>query len=61
MPATARSYKRAPTRAENHRYSRYRMPPHEGFTIAHFLTVSDIDRSVEFYAMVFDGEVVFSR
>ena len=26
----------------------YEMPPHEGFTVAHFLTVADLKRSVEF-------------
>jgi predicted enzyme related to lactoylglutathione lyase len=36
----------------------YRMPPREGFTIAHFLTVADIARSVSFYEKVFDGKVV---
>lgn len=38
--------------------STYRMPPQEGFTIAHFITVADIKRSVEFYAKIFGGEVV---
>ena len=38
--------------------SSYRMPPHEGFTVAHFLTVADIERSVKFYEKVFGGEVV---
>jgi len=38
--------------------STYQMPPQEGFTVAHFLTVADMDRSVEFYTKVFDGEVV---
>jgi catechol 2,3-dioxygenase-like lactoylglutathione lyase family enzyme len=38
--------------------SNYHMPPHEGITIAHFLTVADIERSVAFYERVFDGEVV---
>jgi catechol 2,3-dioxygenase-like lactoylglutathione lyase family enzyme len=38
--------------------SSYQMPPHEGFTVAHFLTVADIERSVEFYAKIFGGEVV---
>ena len=37
---------------------RYRMPPHEGFTVAHFLTVADLKRSAEFYKTVFDGEIV---
>ncbi|MBV8579916.1 MAG: VOC family protein [Candidatus Eremiobacteraeota bacterium] len=36
----------------------YEMPPKVGFTVAHFLTVSNIERSVEYYARVFDGEVV---
>jgi predicted enzyme related to lactoylglutathione lyase len=27
----------------------YQMPPQDGFTIAHFLTVADIERSVQFY------------
>ena len=26
----------------------YQMPPQDGFTIAHFLTVADIERSVRF-------------
>ena len=36
----------------------YEMPPREGFTIAHFLTVADLKRSAEFYKTVFDGEIV---
>lgn len=32
--------------------------PTEGFVITHFLTVSDIKRSVDFYARVFDGKIV---
>jgi len=36
----------------------YQMPPHEGFTIAHFLTVADVERSAQFYATVFDGRIV---
>jgi predicted enzyme related to lactoylglutathione lyase len=36
----------------------YEMPPREGFTVAHFLTVADIERSMQFYAKVFGGEVV---
>jgi predicted enzyme related to lactoylglutathione lyase len=31
----------------------YEMPPREGFTVAHFLTVADLERSVEFYKKVF--------
>jgi len=36
----------------------YEMPPREGFTIAHFLTVTDLKRSAEFYKKVFDAEIV---
>jgi hypothetical protein len=31
----------------------YEMPPREGFTVAHFLTVADIERSARFYEKVF--------
>ena len=34
------------------------MPPQEGFTVAHFLTVADLKRSAEFYKTVFGGESV---
>jgi predicted enzyme related to lactoylglutathione lyase len=36
----------------------YEMPPREGFTVAHFLTVADIDRSLRFYERVFSGRVL---
>ncbi len=36
----------------------YEMPPREGFTVAHFLTVADIDRSLHFYEAVFGGRIV---
>ena len=36
----------------------YEMPPREGFTVAHFLTVADIDRSARFYEKVFGGRVL---
>jgi catechol 2,3-dioxygenase-like lactoylglutathione lyase family enzyme len=36
----------------------YQMPPQEGFTIAHFLTVADVERSARFYETVFGGRVV---
>lgn len=36
----------------------YRMPPVEGFTVAHFLTVADIDRSARFYETVFGGRIL---
>ncbi|HEX4095141.1 MAG TPA: VOC family protein [Caulobacteraceae bacterium] len=36
----------------------YEMPPKDGFTVTHFLTVTDIDRSAEFYAKVFGGRIL---
>jgi predicted enzyme related to lactoylglutathione lyase len=34
------------------------MPPRDGFTVTHFLTVADIDRSARFYATVFGGRIL---
>ena len=36
----------------------YLMPPQEGISVTHFLTVADIQRSVDFYAKVFGGPVL---
>jgi predicted enzyme related to lactoylglutathione lyase len=36
----------------------YEMPPRDGFTVAHFLTVADIDRSARFYEKVFGGRIL---
>jgi predicted enzyme related to lactoylglutathione lyase len=36
----------------------YEMPPHEGITISHFLTVADAERSAQFYKRVFGGTIV---
>ena len=36
----------------------YQMPPSDGFTVAHFLTVADIERSARFYEAVFGGRVL---
>jgi predicted enzyme related to lactoylglutathione lyase len=36
----------------------YEMPPKEGITIAHFLTVADVDRSLQFYSKVFGGRIL---
>lgn len=36
----------------------YQMPPQEGITIAHFLTVTDIERSLRFYETVFGGRIL---
>jgi catechol 2,3-dioxygenase-like lactoylglutathione lyase family enzyme len=38
--------------------STYTMPPSEGFTVAHFLTVADLKRSAEFYKTIFGAEIV---
>jgi predicted enzyme related to lactoylglutathione lyase len=38
----------------------YEMPPREGISIAHFLTVADIERSARFYEKVFDGRILSS-
>jgi predicted enzyme related to lactoylglutathione lyase len=36
----------------------YQMPPREGFTVAQFLTVADIKRSIDFYEKIFDARVI---
>jgi putative intracellular protease/amidase/predicted enzyme related to lactoylglutathione lyase len=36
----------------------YEMPPRKGFSVAHFLTVTDIDRSARFYEKVFGGRIL---
>ena len=36
----------------------YEMPPKEGMSVAHFLTVADMERSARFYATVFGGRIV---
>jgi predicted enzyme related to lactoylglutathione lyase len=36
----------------------YEMPPREGISIAHFLTVTDIDRSANYYEKVFGGRIL---
>jgi catechol 2,3-dioxygenase-like lactoylglutathione lyase family enzyme len=36
----------------------YEMPPRDGFTITHFITVADIDRSADFYERVFGGRIL---
>ncbi len=36
----------------------YQMPPTEGFSIAHFLTVADIQRSLDFYERVFGARIL---
>src|ERR1700685_1191228 len=36
----------------------YQMPPRDGFTVAHFLTVADIERSARFYETVFGARIL---
>ena len=36
----------------------YEMPPKDGISVAHFLTVADVDRSARFYEKVFDGRIL---
>jgi predicted enzyme related to lactoylglutathione lyase len=36
----------------------YKMPPPEGFTVTHFLTVADIERSARYYEKVFGGRIL---
>lgn len=36
----------------------YQMPPEVGFTVSHFLTVADIERSARFYETVFGGRIL---
>jgi len=36
----------------------YKMPPQDGFTVAHFLIVADIERSMRFYETVFGGQIL---
>ena len=36
----------------------YEMPPRDGFTVTHFITVADIDRSADFYEKVFGDRIL---
>src|SRR6202161_2011882 len=36
----------------------YEMPPRDGISIAHFLTVADVNRSARFYEKVFGGRIL---
>ena len=36
----------------------YQMPPNDGITIAHFIVVADIERSLRFYETVFGGRIL---
>jgi predicted enzyme related to lactoylglutathione lyase len=36
----------------------YEMPPRDGITVAHFLTVADVDRSLRFYETVFGSRIL---
>ena len=35
----------------------YQMPPKDGFTVAYFLTVADVERSLRFYETVIGGRI----
>lgn len=39
-------------------HENYRMPPQDGFTVAPFLVVADIERSARFYERVFGGRTL---
>ena len=39
----------------------YEMPPRDGFTVTHFITVADIGRSADFYEKVFRRLMVRRR
>jgi hypothetical protein len=34
------------------------MPPHDGFTVTHFITFADIDRSADFYKKGLGGRIL---
>jgi predicted enzyme related to lactoylglutathione lyase len=36
----------------------YQMPPRDEFSVAHFITVSDVERSLRFYEKVFGGRIM---
>jgi predicted enzyme related to lactoylglutathione lyase len=36
----------------------YEMPPREGISVAHFLTVADIGRSARYYEKVFGARIL---
>src|SRR5579863_3273985 len=36
----------------------YQMPPRDGITVAHFITVTDIERSLRFYETVFGARIL---
>ena len=39
----------------------YQMPPQDGFSVAHFITVADVERSARFYEKVFGGRIMTMR
>jgi predicted enzyme related to lactoylglutathione lyase len=38
--------------------NRYEMPPREGLTVTHFITVADIERSARYYEKVFGARIL---
>src|SRR3954466_8458145 len=48
----------SPTNSVQIEQKSYEMPPREGISIAHFLTVTDIDRSLNYYEKVFGARIL---
>jgi predicted enzyme related to lactoylglutathione lyase len=36
----------------------YQIPPQDGFSVAHFITVANVERSARFYEKVFGGRIL---
>jgi hypothetical protein len=64
VPKAARSLsttlisERLGTRKAEVEQNTYQMPPQEGLTVAPFLTVADVERSLRFYETVFGGRIL---
>jgi predicted enzyme related to lactoylglutathione lyase len=57
-PVEARLKWRSPMSEVQVEQKTYQMPPKDGISVAHFLTVADIDRSARFYETVFGGRIL---
>jgi predicted enzyme related to lactoylglutathione lyase len=58
-PRALHPFDREPSMSEVRiEHKSYKMPPPLGFSVAHFLTVSDIERSARFYEAVFEGRIL---
>jgi putative intracellular protease/amidase/catechol 2,3-dioxygenase-like lactoylglutathione lyase family enzyme len=49
---------KAPTNGVQVEQKSYEMPPREGISIAHFLTVADVERSARYYEKVFGARIL---